>query len=61
MFINIKINMEMNANGMDAREKIIKIFNDNVKGKKPNLESYVQKHHGKEGHWLETMSRSANS
>lgn len=38
---------------MTNKEKIIKIFNDNVKGKKSNTIDSNQKHCGKEGHWLE--------
>lgn len=39
---------------MDAdKKKIIKLFNQNVRGKKPNTASSNVKHAGKEGHWLE--------
>lgn len=39
---------------MDAdKKKIIKLFNQNVRGKKPNTTSSNVKHAGKEGHWLE--------
>lgn len=39
---------------MDAdKKKIIRLFNKNVKGRKPNTTSSNTKHAGKEGHWLE--------
>ena len=37
----------------EIREKIIKIYLDNVHGKKPDTSQYVQRHDGKEGYWLE--------
>ncbi len=37
------------------KEEIIKLFRDNIKGKKPELLSGNKKHNGKEGHWLETQ------
>lgn len=45
----------------ENKEKIIKLFNDNVKNKEINLTSYNKKHCGKEGHWLESnMGIKAN-
>jgi hypothetical protein len=38
---------------MSDKDKIIKLFYKNVKGKTPNLTGYVLTHDGKEGHWLE--------
>ena len=39
---------------MDAdKEKIIALFNSNVKGKKPVTDAYNTSHAGKGGHWLE--------
>lgn len=41
---------------MDAgKQKIIQLFEKNVKGKKPDLSNYTAKHDGKEGHWLEGL------
>lgn len=40
---------------MTDKEKIIKRFNDNVKGKIPDTTLANQKHDGKNGHWLETQ------
>ncbi len=37
----------------DAKAKIIERYLKNVHGKKPDTSSYVQRHDGKEGHWLE--------
>jgi len=37
----------------DNKNKIIKLFNDNVKGKKYSSNGENKKHAGKEGHWLE--------
>ena len=37
------------------KQKIIKLFRSNVKGKKPDLSRYKNKHDGKEGHWLEVQ------
>jgi hypothetical protein len=37
------------------KDKIIKLFNDNVKDKKIILEDYNTNHCGKEGHWLESQ------
>lgn len=36
-----------------GKQKIIKLFKSNVKGKKVDLSKYEVKHDGKEGHWLE--------
>lgn len=48
---------------MDAgKSKIIKLFRDKVKGRKPDLSKYQIKHDGKEGHWLERrMNIKANA
>jgi hypothetical protein len=35
------------------KQKIIELFNNNVKGRKPNILDYDKDHDGKEGHWLE--------
>ena len=40
---------------MTDKEKIVKRFNDNVKGKTPDTTSANQRHDGKNGHWLETQ------
>ncbi len=37
------------------KQKIIKLFHANVKGKKSDTSSNNQKHDGKDGHWLETQ------
>ncbi|CAA6803379.1 MAG: Unknown protein [uncultured Sulfurovum sp.] len=37
------------------KEKIIKLFYDNVKGRRSDTTSSNQKHDGKDGHWLETQ------
>jgi len=37
----------------DNKQKIIKLFNDNVKGVEINVDEQNEKHCGKEGHWLE--------
>ncbi len=36
-----------------TKQKIINLFNKQVKGKKPDLSKYATKHDGKAGHWLE--------
>lgn len=38
---------------MTDKERIIQLFNTNVKGKIPNVSDQNQKHDGKYGHWLE--------
>ncbi len=38
---------------MEDKDKIVKLFKDNVKGKKPVVKKANVKHDGKEGHWLE--------
>ena len=38
---------------MDAKEEIIKLFKDNVKGKKADVTGTNEKHDGNKGHWLE--------
>lgn len=38
---------------MVAKDDIIKLFRDNVKGKKPNVEGTNEKHDGRQGQWLE--------
>jgi len=40
---------------MTDKDKIIKLFQDNVKGKVPDTSAANQKHSGKAGHWLETQ------
>ena len=40
---------------MNNKNEIIRIFNKNVRGKKPDLSSFNQNHDGKSGHWLEVM------
>jgi len=35
------------------KKRIIKLFNKNVKGKKPDSSKSNQRHDGKDGHWLE--------
>ena len=40
---------------MNDKEKIISLFNNNVKGKEILLDKYNIKHCGKEGYWLETQ------
>lgn len=40
---------------MTDKEKIIKIFNEKVKGKISDTTSSNQRHDGKKGHWLETQ------
>ena len=44
------------------KQKIIDLFNKNVKGRSPNTSSYNQGHDGKAGHWLEVqMGIKANA
>lgn len=38
---------------MDAKQTIIEIFRNNVKGKRPNVSDKTASHDGKYGHWLE--------
>lgn len=38
---------------MDAKDKIIQLFRDNVKGKRPDVSGTNVRHDGKAGHWLE--------
>ena len=38
---------------MDDKEKIIELFNNNVKGKKADVSGMNEFHDGKKGHWLE--------
>ena len=38
---------------MTKKEEIIALFNNNVKGKKPDTRMMNQRHDGKEGQWLE--------
>lgn len=40
---------------MTDKEKIVKRFNDNVKGIIPDTTSSNQRHDGKNGHWLEAQ------
>jgi len=47
---------------MDNKNEIIKLFDKNVRGKRPNTTSYNQDHDGKSGHWLEgQMGIAANA
>ena len=43
------------------KQEIIRIFNENVKGKTPDTSGYHKKHAGKEGHWLETKMGIAHN
>ncbi|MGL4722353.1 MAG: LlaMI family restriction endonuclease [Desulfovibrionaceae bacterium] len=38
---------------MTGKDKIIKLFRENVKGKKPNIVNANSRHDGRKGHWLE--------
>ena len=38
---------------MTAKEDIIELFRNNVKGKKPNVEGTNERHDGRQGQWLE--------
>ena len=38
---------------MTEKEKIIELFRNNVKGKKPNVDFMNKRHDGRNGHWLE--------
>ncbi len=38
---------------MSTKQEIRKLFNENVKGKKPNTDGRNIRHDGREGHWLE--------
>lgn len=46
---------------MTDKEKIIKQFRDNVKGKTPDTNSSNQRHDGRNGHWLETQMGIAHN
>lgn len=47
---------------MDNKQKIIDLFNKNVRGKSPNTSTYNQGHDGKAGYWLEVqMGIKANA
>jgi hypothetical protein len=47
---------------MTEKEQVIKLFNENVRGKSPDTSSFNQRHDGKYGHWLESkMGIKANS
>ena len=47
---------------MSDKEKIIELFEKNVKGKKPDVSGYTQTHDGRGGHWLENqMGIQANA
>ena len=47
---------------MNGKQKIIKLFDENVRGKRPETSSYNQDHDGKSGHWLEVqMGVKANA
>ena len=39
----------------ESKKKIIELFNEKVKGKKPDTHKSNKKHDGKGGHWLETQ------
>ncbi len=43
------------------KDEIIKRFNENVKGKIPNLDNANTRHDGREGHWLETQMGIAHN
>lgn len=47
---------------MTDKEKILQLFFENVKGKKPDLTGFSARHDGRAGHWLEQrMGISANA
>jgi len=47
---------------MDKKKEIIKLFDKNVRGKRPETIGYNQEHDGKSGHWLEAqMGVTANA
>ena len=47
---------------MDNKQKIIDLFNKNVRGKSSNTTTYNQSHDGKAGYWLEVqMGIKANA
>jgi hypothetical protein len=47
---------------MTDKEKILQLFFENVKGKKPDLTGFSARHDGKAGHWLEQrMGIAANA
>ena len=59
---NNKIKLDNNKIELDNNKiKIIKLFNENIKGKKCNLIDYNIKHCGKEGHWLEKQMNIKNN
>jgi hypothetical protein len=43
------------------KQRIIELFNANVKGKKADTSNSNQRHDGKEGHWLETQMGIAHN
>jgi len=46
----------------NSKQKVIDLFNKNVKGRSPNTDGYNQGHDGKDGHWLEAqMGIKANA
>ena len=45
----------------EDKQKIIKLFNKNVRGKKPDTNGSNLKHAGKEGHWLEKQMGVASN
>lgn len=45
----------------EDKQKIINLFNKNVRGKKPNTSDSNIKHAGKEGHWLEKQMEIARN
>lgn len=47
--------------GVMMREEIIRIFNENVKGRRPDVTNANQRHDGREGHWLETQMGIAHN
>jgi len=46
---------------LDNKQKIIELFNNNVRGKKADTSKSNQRHDGKEGHWLETQMGIAHN
>ena len=42
---------------MTAKEQIIDLFRENVKGKSPNVEGRNPRHDGKKGHWLTQITK----
>ena len=53
--------MTMTDNRNQVKQKIINLFNKNVRGKKSDTSSSNIRHDGKEGHWLETKMGIAHN